>query len=59
AKLCEQQFQVIAKTVINIWKEERHDKYECTNLIAYMRQFHEKKSKFNLPYSFETDTPLL
>ncbi|CAG8457809.1 42767_t:CDS:2 [Gigaspora margarita] len=40
-------------------QQEGHDQYECTNLVAYMRLFCERKPGFNLPYCFETDTPLL
>ncbi|CAG8783319.1 10838_t:CDS:2, partial [Gigaspora rosea] len=59
AGLRERQFQSIAKTAINIWKDEGHDKYECAILVAHMRQFKEKKNGFDLPYSFEANTPLL
>ncbi|CAG8764683.1 12360_t:CDS:2, partial [Gigaspora rosea] len=56
--LREQQFESIVMTAIQIWQQEGHDQYECANLVVYMRLFHEKKG-FNLPYCFETDTPLL
>ncbi|CAG8820904.1 9265_t:CDS:2, partial [Racocetra persica] len=57
--LREQQFQTIAKAAIKIWQEKGHDQYECADLVALMRQFREKEDGFDLPYSFEKDTPLL
>ena len=59
AGLHEKQFYKIAQTAIQIWKCEGYDLNECANLIAYMRLFREKKDGFDLPYSFETDNPLL
>lgn len=44
AGLHEKQFQEIAKIAIQIWKFEGYDQYECTNLVAYMRLFREKKN---------------
>ncbi|CAG8805987.1 12242_t:CDS:2, partial [Racocetra persica] len=58
-ELREQQFQTIAKTAITIWQQEGYDQYECANLVSYMQQFREKEDGFDLPYSFEKDTPLL
>ena len=59
AGLRESQFQEIARIAIQIWKNEDYDEYECANLIAYMRLFRKKEDGFDLPYSFETDNPLL
>ncbi|CAG8557112.1 35729_t:CDS:2, partial [Racocetra persica] len=57
--LREKQFHKIAQIAIQIWKCKGYDLNECANLIAYMRLFKEKKDGFDLPYSFEKDTPLL
>ncbi|CAG8818181.1 14812_t:CDS:2, partial [Gigaspora margarita] len=53
------QFELIVATAIKIWQQEGYDKSECAHLVAHMRLFCEKKPGFDLPYCFETDTPLL